>query len=39
VPYSLSALAGGGMGINFLQSVAPGQGTIDFIVTDDYQTK
>lgn len=38
VPYSLSALVGGGIGMNFLQSVAPGQGTIDFIVTDDYET-
>jgi hypothetical protein len=32
----LSALVGGGIGMAFLQSIAPGQGTIDFIVTDDF---
>ena len=36
VPYSLSALVSGGIGMTFLQSVAPGQGTIDFIVKDDF---
>jgi len=48
VPYSLSALVGPtsghgfggteGIGYAYLQSVAPGAGTIDFIVTDDYGT-
>lgn len=37
VPFSLNTLVGGGIGMTFLQSVAPGQGTIDFIVTDDFQ--
>lgn len=46
VPYSLSALVGpssghgiggtGGIGYAYLQSVAPGAGTIDFIVKDDF---
>src|ERR1700719_3959743 len=48
VPFSLSALVGptsghgfggtGGIGYAYLQSIAPGQGTIDFIVNDDYGT-
>jgi hypothetical protein len=47
-PFSLSALVGptsghgsggtGGIGFAYLQSLAPGQGTIDFWVTDDLGT-
>jgi PEP-CTERM motif-containing protein len=38
VPYSLSALVGGGIGFSQLEAIAPGQGTIDFIVHDDFGT-